>query len=417
VNGHRQLSILLNLATGDPDIVVRLTKWAGRAEYDIGLTPIETFAKLVSRVKPVGPLIERAAEAQRLMMTGISDDYALATMLEVMNEWDDLRVTLRSGGSGLTKKEMDDVVQAVDQHLGARAAFTLGTVTNVPSRPTRWLPKTVKQKELPGAKLAQDARAAALKTADTQQAWKKLLEYIDQDDPAWDDLADLVVERAAGKKLTKAQMTKLVDDVQGKLGEHLAMRLRTVALLLEDANRRAQDMVKKLAGEGWRVRFCDGEVRASLEKGGMQQSYDASIWLVREKPLPPLAVPMLLIQVKSGTVREAMEQTASDVARGEFSRLGRPEVEMIKMFNNKGKATKYVFTPRFDGSEPHRLLIAPRLPSERSIVTNLPPGTAVDYVRLPLTQREMRRVAEAIANAGVARVAASKKTKQIAVKP
>jgi hypothetical protein len=323
--GGRLLRIL-GFAAGEPDLVVRLTKAAGRADYDIGGTAIETFAKLVSRVKTVdvGPLLERAAEAHRLLLSGLSDDYTAATMRAIMSEWDELKVTLRSGGSGLPKKEVDEVIQAVDQHLGARYAFALDTVSEVPPRPTRLLPPTVKQTELPGPKLAQDARTAAVKGASADEGWKKLFEYVDQDDPAWEDLAALIVERSGGKQLSAEAIAQLVNDVQGKLGEHLAMRLRTVSMLLEDAYERAASIVKAHAAAGWQVRFCDGVVRASTVKGGIQQSYDASIWLIREAPLPRLAMPVQLIQVKSGTVREAMEQIGSDVDRAIVG-LGRTE--------------------------------------------------------------------------------------------
>src|SRR5262249_20400533 len=198
-----------------------------------------------------------------------------------------------------------------------------------------------------------------------------------EDDPAWAELASLLQDDID------------VNILQGKLGEHIAMRTPWVREAFEDAYAEATALAKRL-DQGWEAHIVPGPARAG--KTG-REIYDGSVWLLREEPNPPTAIPIFINQVKSGTLEGAIEQIAVTDPRREFGHTIRLE--------RGGRSVEFLISPPsrelgFEGLETRRLLVAARLPRDTTIARGIPAGLAIDYAKLPFTQKEMQALARSM---------------------
>jgi hypothetical protein len=400
----RELEALAAAVEADGELAWRMTRVARRAEYDLGGTAVDAFAHLVASEPRVLPVLEQIDRAYEVIVRGGNREYALARLIDYADEWTALRETLSSGAARAERRRLADIIEAVENHFGARLNYAFDTLADIPLRSSartlaaRAAPKLGKA----GAGLRKEVETILQSAGkETKETLAKLGRYLSADDPAWTSLAEFIAERQGlGKQALNIA-------IEGKLGEHLAMRSPAVWTFFEDAYERAMALAKSDALKGWRFRLVDSPVFGPTKTGGLGEIYDASAWLVREGAGGQMkAMPLMLLQVKAGTVREAIDQISRDVGR-EFGGF-------VEFLDKSGKAVPHRVVPPV-GFESHRVLVAPRAPSSRRIVEGLKPGITVDYAKAPLTKSEIIAAADVLRRGGLRRAkqAAGTATKKL----
>jgi hypothetical protein len=389
----RELDALAAAVEADAEVAWRLTRVARRAEYELGGTAVDAFARLVRSEPRVVALLKDVDRAYEVIVRGGNRDYALAHLLKSSDKWVEVRAAILAGAARGEKRQIADVIEAMDNHFGARLAYAFDTVAEIPlGRSARKLAARASSAPAKaGAELLKEVVAAA-KRADknTRAALEKLGRYLSADDPAWSSLAELITQRV-GKGGKGARQDVLRIAVEGKLGEHLALRTPGVWSLVKRSYRRAAALARDKVGEGWSVRLVDVPALGPTASQGLGELYDGSIWLVRKGLKGMEAMPVMLLQVKAGQVREAIAQISRDVHR-EFDAV-------VDFIDKSGNAVPHrIVHP--DGFEAHRVLVAPRPPSAARIKYDLKPGIAVDFSNLPLTRQEMITVADLLTKVG-----------------
>ena len=123
------------------------------------------------------------------------------------------------------------------------------------------------------------------------------------------------------------------------------------------------------------------------------------------------AAPVFVLQVKSGSVREAVAQTSTDFTRelGDIVRLPaaakgaaeRTATRDFRIRNLKELPIERGALKKGNLNEltTQRILVAPRPPSESSLRAKLPPGTAIEYVDAVMGKSELTDCSKRFAKA------------------
>jgi hypothetical protein len=390
-----ELRALAGAVDAEPELAWRLTRIARSAEYDLGGTAVDAFARLVRSEPEVVKLLKQVDTAYEVIIRGGNREYALATMLEATEDWEKLKTGLRSGAALTAPRRVADVIDAMDDHFGARLNHALDSIAEVPlgSSARKLMVTAATPAGKAGKELLKEVEKA-LKgaTKAEKQAVEKLCRYLSADDPAWSSIAELIAGQPGASK------ADLLRAVEGKLGEHLAMRSPSVWAFFERAYKKSLALTKTKNFAGWRFRLVDAPVHAPTSHG-LGEIYDSSAWLIRRGADGEMeAMPLMLLQVKAGTSREAIDQISRDVQR-EFGGF-------IELADANGRIVRHRIVPP-DGFEVHRVLVAPRPPSPARITGRtdtglaLKPGIAVDYAKAPLTKDEIVLATDIVTASGL----------------
>ena len=396
-----RFSLLAEVEAMDVEFIWRITRMGRAVEWDLADGTLETFARLIRSQPKVIKLINEIDLAHALVTK--NPDVALAKMLKVARKWEGsgklrgLKEELRAATSA-PRRETEELIKAVEDHFGRRmnSALDVSADRAIPGSMVNRKPiemaadafiKAARSPEgkAAGAELMKSLQMlrAAKKAGPERDALDKLFRFLkEEEDPAWASLAEAI--NRGGKNLKTS--------VQGKLGEHIAMRTPWVAELFLDAYAEAKAVARRMEGGGFRVQLVDMPAHALTSRKGMAEIYDGSVWLLRNVPEPPIAVPVMICQVKSGTVADAIEQIANTDLRREFGAT-------IRLESEPGRFVEFEITPPskelgFESLETRRVLVSSTPPSDRRIAQNLKPGMTIDYTRLPFKSKELRTLTE-----------------------
>ena len=313
-------------------------------------------------------------------------------------------------------RETEDLIAWIDRDIEERMAIARklsgrdGTLPTTAAKKGKGVKKAATKAGEDAAQQAERVRQVyeafvdAMSRSDPESfvAFEKLASYFKYDDPVWGRIADKVAAHGSGKKA--------VDAIQGVIGEALAMRHAWVVDSIVRATERAERIATKL-GPGWEVVYTQLPVLAATKRGGMGELYDASVWLVKKgagaKGEVLEAAPLFVLQVKSGKVSTAVQQTGTDFSRElrgkvRFPAGGKdaPSEFAVRNLKELLDANGVKAAPgRLADMTTQRMLVAPRPPSERSIRIRLPPGTAIEYVEALMGKDAMNMCSERIARA------------------
>jgi hypothetical protein len=353
-------------------------------------------------------------------------------MLKVARKWEGsaksrgiaelrgLKEELRAAASG-SRKETEQLIRAVEDHFGRRMNSALDVSADLASPGSIISRKPIEmaadafiraarspEGKAAGAELMKVLQMlrAAKKAGPGRDALDKLFRFLkEEEDPAWASLAEAI--NRGGKNLKTS--------IQGKLGEHIAMRTPWVAELFLDAYAEAKAIARRMEGGGFRVQLVDMPAHALTSRKGMAEIYDGSVWLLRNVPEPPIAIPVMICQVKSGTVADAIEQIANTDLRREFGAT-------IRLESEPGRFVEFSITAPskelgFESFETRRVLVSSRPPSDRRIAQNLRPGMTIDYTKLPFTSKELRTLTDMMISSKVRKALRAQKLAEAAKGP
>jgi hypothetical protein len=243
------------------------------------------------------------------------------------------------------------------------------------------------------------------------RALDELARFHPEGDVLYDDIVDIVdaafdrQRQAAGAAGLgdPAFIKDLVDKVQGRIGETLALRHpRFVADVWKPAIRTAEDLAARLnarlgdvpIGQRWRVEVITEPTLATTERGRAEQLMDSGIWLVQETPQGNTAMPIFGLEVKSGEVETSIQQLVLNLARTHgglvklpgsnrtFKMTFPPEVEFQMAIASTRTITDKRVLGKLKGTAPVE---------ERSLA----PGQAIFMFRLPMPYSQIRDSARA----------------------
>jgi hypothetical protein len=325
-------------------------------------------------------------------------EVALNKLSKARSKWGAIRDALMKEDRAATENLVAWVERDVEERMAiarARSGKATTATESVAKRAKLITRSEVEvEKRLEETKRVYEAFLTAMMDSqpDLDPAFKKLAAYLgDDNDPVWGRIAAKLGEHRPG-----TQAEELSKAIHGIIGEALAMKNAWVVDAVVRANERASQLAAKL-GTDWEVVMTQLPVLASTKSGGMGELYDASVWVVNKSTGE--TAPVFVLQVKAGKVSEAADQIGKDFTRelGDKVRLpaaGMQEPRTYKISNLKkvlddervklGKGAKGMVG---DGST-HRVLVAPRPPSDASLKRALPRGVAIDYVESVLSKRE-----------------------------
>jgi hypothetical protein len=345
---------------------------------------------------------------EQALVRKVNRDVALKALSKERANWQSIKRALVAKDRGAT----EDLVTWIDRDLEERLAIVrkragrnrenIATPVRKPKSISTAALKTAKAEATQRAERARRVYAAfgdAMADSSPEEfpAFARLAAYLKHDDPVWGRIAE---------KLESAESTQIESAIQGVLGEALALRNTWVVDSIVQATGRAERLAAKL-GSDWEVVFTQLPVLASTKGGGIGELYDASIWVVKKtkgiKGEVLEAAPVFVLQVKSGSVREAVAQTGTDFTRefGDIVRLpvaGKAAAERaatrdFRIQNLKELLTRQGVKPSKKGGfselATQRILVAPRPPSAYSLRGKLPPGTAIEYVDAVMSKSEL----------------------------
>jgi hypothetical protein len=177
-----------------------------------------------------------------------------------------------------------------------------------------------------GRELLNEVRAALLKSGDKVQreALATLEQFCVEGHVVYDEVVQLVTAQRAtylekGKSLGAEFVQDTANKVQARIAEMLALRSpefqRQVWKPLQRSAEVLRDRLNALsAGAGlWRVETITEPVLATLASGHGGQLSDAGVWLIRDSD--GLAMPVFILEVKSGELRTSIVQQVLDRER------------------------------------------------------------------------------------------------------
>jgi hypothetical protein len=355
---------------------------------------------------------------EQALVRGADRTVVLNKLAKERRAWEDAKKLLAKKDP----RETEDLIAWIDRDIEERMAIARklsGRDSGLAAKPGKkagtakklgGAKKPLKQAEVDAAKQAEAAREAyegfveamSRSDPDTFVSFEKLASYFKHDDPIWGRIAEKVAAHRSGKKA--------IDAIQGVLGEALAMRHAWVVDSVVRATERAERIAAKL-GREWEVVYTQLPVVGSTKTGGMGELYDASVWVVKKSKGVEgevlEAAPVFVLQVKSGNVKTAVEQTGRDFTRELKGKVRLPVAAQkgpreFNIRNLKDLLKKNQVKPtrgKLGDMTTQRILVAPRPPSERSIRANLPPGTAIEYVEALMAKNAMNKCSERIAKA------------------
>jgi hypothetical protein len=402
-----ELRALASYAAEDLDrtFPIRIFKWGRQVSYEPALEPmVAALNKVLGKHPHVPELIKDFDRAYARALACTSDSRTALKVLEAQrSEWQAFKRSYPKTVGKDNVRELEDFLAWVDRDVEERVAIARAASRREAAGDLREIVKA--GKKLDGGKVYAQL-LAGLKGADaeTREALLQVARYCKRDDPVWERIAEKLA-----KVGPKAPAEDLEAALQGILGEALALRNPWVVERLATAVDRAQELVRGL-GKEWKVVVAELPTRASTRSGGMGEIYDASVWIVRETPDGVReAAPVWVLQVKSGKVGEAAEQVSNDVMR-EFGPKVRIPVagpspgeqeyairNLREVLEPKGKVA--AGSPTFGEASTQRVLVAPRPPSERSVVGKLKPGVSIEYVEAVMGKRKLNRCSRALAKA------------------
>lgn len=409
----RRLAALADPAVGELAFVWRMERSVRGIEWELAEGTIDAFARLIRSERKVVSLINEIDLAHAMLRK--NPDAALAAMMEISEDWLKLKDELRAAARG-GRQQTEELIAAIEDHFGRRmnaaldvsahrlppgtriAKKRLGESSIIP-RETRALmaDAALKAARSPegqtlGAELLKALQALRkdLKPGAKRDVLDKFFRFLKEpEDPAWAGLAELI-DRGG----RKAELT-----IQGKVGEYIAMRTPWVWELFDDAYAEASAIARRLEKAGFEAHLVDIPAHALTSRRGMAEIYDGSVWLLRKVPEPPIAVPVMICQVKSGSVETAIRQIANTDLRREFGATIRLETEPGKFMEFEITAPSKELG--FESFETRRVLVASSPPSDHNISEQIKPGMAVDFTELPFTKEEMHTLRDLMLDSDV----------------
>jgi hypothetical protein len=421
---------------------VRLYRQARKVGAEPVLEPLFSgLRKALADHPELGELMAKFDRAfEDALERGANREVALASLAKQRRQWKRVQKALLDKDRAAT----EDLVAWIERDVEERMAIAQkrsGRAAEVPrSQATEKALKDAEKKALTDAekkaiknaqeKLAEREEqirkayaafvdAMADSNPENFPAFAKLAAYLKHDDPVWGRIAEKVAAFRAGK-----ETGNLENAIQGIIGEALALRNAWVVDRIAAAAERAQAIAQKLGNE-WEVVFTQLPVLATTKTKGMGELYDASIWLVKKgvpaKGEPLLdAAPVFVLQVKSGSVKEAAEQIRKDFSRelgaakgaGTGAAKGAGRVRLPRAAAAGETATQdYTVRNLQELLKPNvkppkgtvgslstqRILVSPRPPSTGSLLKHMPAGTAIEHIESQLSKSELNPCVKAIA--------------------
>lgn len=215
----------------------------------------------------------------------------------------------------------------------------------------------------------------------------KLLRLMPVNDPGWQQLAALAVERAGkNAKLPGNHM-------QGLLGEIIAARTPGVLAFFQQETAKILSSHPELLQQGWRPVFQSNSVMMAkrakaFEAGGKLGrqgprdsglSFDLSVWLVNEET--DQAMVMVRGQVKAGTEETVMSGTKQTKADDWRMFSGSVTLQLDGRAKNFDLRPPDVFTDI-------KVLVGANLPEAERLAEAVTPGSLLHVFKLPLTGGE-----------------------------
>ena len=223
----------------------------------------------------------------------------------------------------------------------------------------------------------------------------KLQRLLPGDDPAWRELGAWVVAR------TKAGSPIKPWELQGVLGEIVALRTPGVVEFLKRETGRVLALDPSLGAQGWRVMFQPRTVTVAkrgkeFEKGaqlaeeglaGSGQSFDVSVWLVKDAAgETPVAMPVARVQVKAGTEETVLKGVDQGLVSDEW-RMFSDTVTLDVGRPGAPKARNYELRPP-DTFNVIRVLVGADVPDPKKLLAKMPKGTDLAVFGMPLSGGE-----------------------------
>lgn len=227
----------------------------------------------------------------------------------------------------------------------------------------------------------------------------KLQKLLPADDPAWRELgAWMAARKAAGVPVQPQQL-------QGAIGEFVALRTPGVVAFLERETARVLAADPTLAAEGWRVLVQHRPVGmaqasrsvkegANLPAGGLGgngESFDVSVWLVKDAPGEnPVAMPVVRVQVKSGKEDNVLDGVSQSLASDEWRQFS----DTVTLdFGSAGapRPRNFELKPP-DTFSVVRVLVGADVPQSKALRAKMPPGTDLNVFKLPLAGAEFGKI-------------------------
>jgi hypothetical protein len=409
----RRLAGLADPAVEELAFVWRMQRTVRGIEWELAEGTIDAFARLIRSERKVVSLINEIDLAHAMLRK--NPDAALAKMMKASNNWLTLKDELLAAARG-GRQQTEELVAAIEDHFGRRMNAALDVSAHGLPANTRLAGKRMGASSIIPRKTRALMADAALKAARSpegktlgaellnalqtlrkdldpgakREVLDKFFRYLKEpEDPAWASLAELI--NRGGRK---AELT-----IQGKIGECIAMRTPWVWELFEDAYAEASAIARRLEKAGFEAHLVDIPSHALTSRRGMAEIYDGSVWLLRKEPKPPIAVPVMICQVKSGSVDTAIRQIANSDLRREFGATIRFETEPGKFMEFEITAPSKELG--FESFETRRVLVASSPPSDHNISKQLKPGMAVDFTELPFTKEEMHTLRDVMLHSDV----------------
>lgn len=231
----------------------------------------------------------------------------------------------------------------------------------------------------------------------------KLDRLLPPGDPAWRQIDEWVaMRRAAGQPLVGAQL-------QGFIGELVALRTAGVAEFLREEARRVLAQDPSLGAQGWRLvvqqrpvtmaqagqALRQGGAVPATGLGGNGESFDLSVWLVKDADDGAVAMPVLRVQVKSGQEANAVGGVTQSLDSDEWRMfsdtvtldVGTPGASSPKNFELRPPDTFSVV----------RVLVTAGDADPGKLAKALPPGGDLKLFRMPFSASEFNAIGHGLA--------------------
>ncbi|WP_343632822.1 hypothetical protein [Roseateles sp.] len=347
--------------------------------------------------------------------------YAMPLMLARQNEWGGLLGELEKAGVSREAAEVLDRYLAVrmnhvmasggalDDPLRKAVLPATGSTGNAASRAAQGATGAT-----PGEMV--DAMARTERQTKNMDAatrarlpWEqlgplgKLERLLPPGDPAWRQIDEWVaLRRAAGQPVVGAQL-------QGYIGELVALRTAGVVEFLRDEARRVLAQDPSLGGQGWRLVIQQRPVTMAqagkdLRKGGALpatglggngESFDLSVWLVKDAEDGAVAMPVVRVQVKSGQEANAVGGVTQSLDSDEWRMfsdtvtldVGTPGAPVAKNFELRPPDTFSVV----------RVLVTAGDADPGRLAKAVPPGGDLTLFRMPFTGSEFNAIGQGLA--------------------